>query len=167
MFPGGIGDSDRYHDFFTRRQANVVADFVESGGHYLGICMGAYWAGHHYFDILDSVKCLQYIKRPGADVKRSYATVTSVNWLGLDADMYFYDGTAFVGDESKFQTVARYANGDPAAIIQGRIGLIGPHPESTASWYQGKYQYIKDHWHCNNHHYFLLDFVNRLRSKKG
>ena len=33
-------------------------------------------------------------------------------------------------DESKFQTIARYKNGDPMAIMQGNVGLIGCHPES-------------------------------------
>ena len=60
-FPGGIGDSDTYPNFFTRRRANRIAEFISSGGHYLGICMGAYWAGSRYFDILDSVEPTQYI----------------------------------------------------------------------------------------------------------
>ena len=164
VFPGGIGDSDKYYDLFTRRQANIIADFVDQGGHYLGVCMGAYWAGHHYFDLLDSVKCLQYIKQPDAEIKRSYGTVASINWSGYNVDMFFYDGTVFVGDGSKFETVATYANGEPAAIIQGRIGLIGPHPESEASWYQRPYQYIKDYWHHERHHHLLQDFVHKLFS---
>ena len=68
-FPGGIGDSDSYPNFFTRRRANKIAEFVSGGGHYLGICMGAYWAGSRYFDILDSVDAVQYIKQPNADIK--------------------------------------------------------------------------------------------------
>ena len=103
-FPGGIGDSDSYANFFTRRRANRIARFLESGGHYLGICMGAYWAGERYFDILDSVDPVQYIKRPNADVKRSYGTVASVTWNNQPEDMYFYDGCALIGDETKFKT---------------------------------------------------------------
>ena len=124
-FPGGIGDSDKYYDFFRRRVANMVADFVDDGGRYLGICMGAYWAGSHYFDILEDVDAVQYIKRPNADIRRSYSTVASVNWLGGSHSMFFYDGCSLIGDETKFDTIARYTNGDPMAIIQGRIGLIG------------------------------------------
>ena len=44
-FPGGIGDSDSYSNFFTRTRANRIAKFISEGGHYLGICMGAYWGG--------------------------------------------------------------------------------------------------------------------------
>jgi glutamine amidotransferase-like uncharacterized protein len=160
-FPGGIGDADKYYEFFKRRSANVIADFVESGGHYLGICMGAYWAGSNYFDILDHVDAVQYIKRPGADVRRSYSTVADVTWQGQEQKMFFYDGCALVGDESEFTTVARYANGDPMAIIQNRIGLIGCHPESQQYWYEQN-KYISQHWHKGQHHKLLLNFVNQL-----
>ena len=47
-FPGGIGDSDKYYELFHRRMANKIADWLNRGGRYLGICMGAYWAGKHY-----------------------------------------------------------------------------------------------------------------------
>jgi glutamine amidotransferase-like uncharacterized protein len=77
-FPGGIGDSDSFHDFFTRTKANTVASFLDNGGKYIGICMGAYWAGSRYFDILDRVDAIQYIKRPTADIKRSYGTVADI-----------------------------------------------------------------------------------------
>jgi hypothetical protein len=76
--------------------------------------------------------------------------------------MFFYDGCALIGDESKFTTVARYANGDPMAIIQGRVGIIGCHPESEESWYKTPYSYIKDHWHHGDHHKLLLGFVDKL-----
>ena len=62
-FPGGIGDVSTFDKLFRWRAANRIADFVDSGGKYLGICMGAYWAGPHYFDILGDVKVEQYIKR--------------------------------------------------------------------------------------------------------
>ena len=91
-FPGGIGDSDSCYKFFTRRTANRIAKFVEDGGFYLGICMGAYWADQWYFDLIDDVRAVQYIKRPNADVKRSYGTVATVDWKGKQEKMYFYDG---------------------------------------------------------------------------
>jgi len=161
-FPGGIGDSDSYDKFFRRRAENTIADFVSGGGRYLGICMGAYWAGSHYFDILDGVDAVQYIRRPFADIRRSYGTVAPVLWNGQAENMYFYDGCALIGDESKFTTVARYANGDPMAIIQKKIGLIGCHPESQLYWYQEPWQYINQYWHSGRHWNLLLDFADRL-----
>lgn len=167
-FPGGIGDADRYYDFFKRREGNIIADFVASGGRYLGICMGAYWAGRNYFDLLSGLEPVQYIKRPDATVRRSYATVTKVDWLNKPETMFFYDGCTYVGD-GRSQIIARYANDDPMAIIQGRVGLIGCHPESTEEWYTNpKYKYISKHWHKGDHHKLLLAFAKRLmRSRNG
>jgi glutamine amidotransferase-like uncharacterized protein len=161
-FPGGIGDSDSYPNFFTRRRANRIAEFISSGGHYLGICMGAYWAGERYFDILDGVDPVQYIKRPNADVKRSYGTVASVTWNEQKEDMYFYDGCALIGDETKFKTIAKYANGEPMAIIQGNIGLIGCHPEAPEYWFKKPWQYINKYYAGDRHQKLLLNFVNEL-----
>jgi glutamine amidotransferase-like uncharacterized protein len=164
-FPGGIGDADKYHEFFTRRKGNVIADFIAQGGHYLGICMGAYWAGSHYFDLLDGCDAVQYIKRPNTDIRRSYGTYAPIIWERKYYDMYFYDGCAIVGDRSKFKTVATYSNCDPMAIIQGRIGIIGCHPESQEFWYDKPY--LKDHWHNEQHHPLLLQFVDQLIGQKN
>lgn len=161
-FPGGIGDADKFYELFRRRYSNAIADFVDQGGYYLGICMGAYWAGSNYFDLLNDVDAVQYIKRPNTDIRRSYGTVAPVVWQGQAQKMFFYDGCALVGDESKFTTVARYANNDPMAIIQGRIGLIGCHPESQNDWYQETFPYIKQYWHYGIHHILLSNFVKQL-----
>jgi glutamine amidotransferase-like uncharacterized protein len=161
-FPGGIGDSDTYPNFFTRTRANRIANFISNGGCYLGICMGAYWAGSRYFDILNGVNPEQYIKRPNATIRRSYATVAEIEWNGSKEQMYFYDGCALIGDKDKFKTIAQYANGDPMAIIQGKIGLIGCHPEAPLHWYEKPWQYINKHWNGGRHHKLLLDFVNEL-----
>jgi len=158
-FPGGMGDSDAYKWLF-RLNGGRIQDYMARGGRYLGICMGAYWAGSEYFDILQDVDAVQYITRPGTDTKRPHAKAISVTWDGVPERMYFYDGCALAGDESQFETVARYANRDPMAIIQNKIGIIGCHPESRQFWYDKNY--LKPHWHHGSHHYLLLDFVNRL-----
>ncbi|NBP68365.1 MAG: hypothetical protein EBR30_03025 [Cytophagia bacterium] len=165
MFPGGIGDSHTHYNFFTRRQGNMLAEYVETGGKYIGICMGAYWAGPWYFDLLEGIDVVQYIKRPGTEIKRSYGTTANITWCDNEYslknyDMFFYDGCTFIGDENTFETVARYANGDPMAIVQGNIGLIGCHPESEQHWYDKRY--LKKHWHHREHHKLLKQFVNDL-----
>jgi len=159
--PGGIGDSESFERAF-KYNGNRVKQFIHRGGRYLVICMGAYWTGSHYFNILDGVDAVQYIKRPGADIRRSYSTTAQVLWDNSAEDMYFYDGCALVGDETKFTTVARYANGDPMAIIQNGIGIIGCHPESQEYWYQKPWQYINSKWHNGRHGRLLLDFADRL-----
>jgi len=164
-FPGGIGDADSYDKFFRRKTQNRIADYITDGGRYLGICMGAYWAGSHYFDILDGVEPVQYIKRPTSDIKRSYGTVAPVTWNNKNENMYFYDGCALMGNSDKFTTISTYANGDPMAIIQNRIGLIGCHLESQEYWYQTPHQYINKHWHQEKHHQLLLEFVDDLMQR--
>ena len=77
VFPGGFGNSDSY-DIILRNNAKLIIDFVKNGGRYLGICMGAYWAGKHYFNILNNVDSVQYIKRPNTDTKRPHAKAIDV-----------------------------------------------------------------------------------------
>ena len=169
VFPGGIGDSDSYHDFFTRTKANKIAAFLARGGRYIGICMGAYWAGSRYFDLLDGLDAVQYIKRETAEIRRSYGTVAQVKWNRHKPDqstelMFFYDGCTFVGD-GECELVATYLNNNPMAIIQGNLGLIGCHPESEEFWYDKPYQYINKYWHDCRHHTLLLNFVDKLMDR--
>ena len=159
-FPGGIGDSDSYYNLFRRKIANIIAEYVENGGRYLGICMGAYWAGEHYFDLIGNIRAVQYIKRPKTDIKRSYSTVARVNWQGTEHDMFFYDGCALVCPDYDVKVIATYSNGDPMAIMKNRIGLIGCHPEADEFWFDKPY--LKKHWHKYEHHNLLLKFVDEL-----
>jgi glutamine amidotransferase-like uncharacterized protein len=157
--PGGIGDSESFH-YLLRNSGDLIRQFVSEGGKYLGICMGAYWAGKHYLDVLDGVDAVQYIKQPGTDTRRPHAKAIDVVWNSAQDKMFFYDGCALVGDTTKFTTVATYANGDAMAIVQNNIGLIGCHPESEQFWYDG-YSWLKGK-HQDHHHRLLLEFVDNL-----
>lgn len=157
-FPGGIGDSDSFSNLFRYNQKKVK-EFVSRGGKYLGICMGAYWAGQNYFNLLDSVDAVQYITRPNTDTRRPHAKNIDITWMGKPEHMFFYDGCALVGNERKFTTLARYANGDPMAIVQDRIGLIGCHPESQAHWYES-YSWLKGKYHHGAHYKYLHELVD-------
>ena len=163
-FPGGFGDSDSY-DTILKNNKDVVVDFVTRGGKYLGICMGAYWAGKDYFNILDKVDAVQYIKRFDTCTRRPHAKNMPVMWRNQSCDMFFYDGCALVGDEnSPYETIATYSNGDNMAIIQNRIGLIGCHPESEKFWYDG-YSWLRGKYHNGTQHELLLNFVNELMQR--
>ena len=164
VFPGGIGDSDSY-DTVLKNNKDVVVDFVTKGGKYLGICMGAYWAGKDYFNILDKVDAVQYIRRPNACTRRPHAKNMPVVWRNQPCNMFFYDGCALGGgDMSPYETIATYSNGDNMAIIQNRIGLIGCHPESEQFWYDG-YSWLKGKYHNGTQHELLLNFVNELMQR--
>ena len=159
VVPGGIGDADTFKQLF-KNNGFWVQQFIASGGRYLGICMGAYWAGSHYLNVLDSVDAVQYLKRPGADTRRPHAKHISVTWRGQLNQMFWYDGCALVGDNTKFETVATYVNGDAMAIIQDRIGLIGCHLEADQFWYDG-YSWMHKHW-AGGHHAQLAEFADQL-----
>ncbi len=154
VFPGGDGEATAFRTVLKPNLADVRS-YMQRGGKYLGICMGAYWADAYYFNLLQKTRCVQYIKRPKADIRSSYGTVSPVNWMGKNHHMYFYDGPTFLG--GTFQTIASYANGDPMAIVQGSVGLIGCHLESQKHWYTKKV--MQPHWHRNEHHPMLWQFV--------
>lgn len=160
--PGGIGDSDSFN-YLMKINAQPIRNFVANGGKYLGICMGAYWADTHYLGLLNDVRAVQYLSRPNTDTRRPHAKFIATNWKGHDMNMYWYDGCALVGDESKFETIARYKNGDPMAIIQDNVGLIGAHPEAEKHWYDS-YSWMRKHWQGGQHE-LLLDFVNELNRR--
>ena len=167
VYPGGLGDADKgFRKSMTRDDHQRVRDYVASGGRYLGICMGAYWAGREYFDLLDNLDAVQYIKHPGAYRRRSYGTVTPVSWRGELVEPFFYDGCCFVGEGERVD-VAHYLGFHdrvPAAIIQGRVGAIGPHPESRESWYTDswRWSYMPEKWHGGRHHELLRGFAREL-----
>ena len=158
--PGGFGDADSFETLFKHNKSRVK-QFVQDGGRYLGICMGAYWAGSNYFDLLDGVDAVQYLSRPGTDTRRPHAKNIDITWLGQSEKMFWYDGCALVGDTEKFETVATYANGDAMAIIQDRIGLIGAHPESEQFWFDS-YSWMQGKYHGGTHHRLLLEFADAL-----
>ena len=159
--PGGFGDASSFDRLFSANQ-DSVKEFVRTGGKYLGICMGAYWAGSYYLDLLDSVDAVQYITQPNTDTRRPHAKNINIVWQGHPNRMFFYDGCALVGN-GQFQTIATYANGDAMAVIQNNIGLIGCHPESEQFWYDS-YTWMKGKYHNGQHHRLLLDFVNQLNT---
>jgi glutamine amidotransferase-like uncharacterized protein len=153
-FPGGMGDADDFDNIFSDYEIATLKNYLANGGTYLGICMGAYWAGKHYFDILGDTEPVQYITRPNADIITEYETIAKVKWFGKDYPMYFYDGCAFVGDLGENDVVATYANGDPMAIIKDNVGVIGCHPESEEWWHDSI-----GYWHSGKNHKLLLDFA--------
>jgi len=161
-FPGGFGDSDSY-DVMMKQNGKLIRDFVYNGGKYLGVCMGAYWADKDYFNLLQDIRVVQYIKQPNTDTKRPHAKAMKVTWKDAEYRMFFYDGASFNVD-GDCDIVSYYPNGDPMAIIQNNIGLIGCHPESQKHWYDS-YSWMKKHWHDNTQGHLLLDFVDELMEK--
>lgn len=172
VMPGGWGDSDQFDSSLLRTHSTIVRKYVASGGKYLGVCMGAYFAGHHYFNILaGDTKAAQYVRRKKSTVKHEKHDVVELNWEGEDKTVYFHDGAAFVPrkgfDEISGEIVATYTNGDAAALIQpyskGYVGVMGPHPEAPKWWFYSQTR-IKKRWRDCVHQGLFLSFTKKLLS---
>jgi hypothetical protein len=159
-FPGGMGDSDDFYEIFTAEHVQAVQDYVnKANGKYFGICMGAYWAGSAYFDVVEDLTIGQYIERPTADIDYDGPTVAEIDWGNYTTMMYFYDGCAILGESWDMDTFATYANGDPMAVIQGNVGVIGCHPEALSWWYaEGNL----DDYYDPKHAQLMCSFVKQL-----
>ena len=167
IFPGGLGDDASFYRIFADDRNKVVKDYIDNGGKYLGICMGAYWGDKDFFDLLTDARVEQYIKRPGTDTRRPHPKAIDIKWKEHEGKMYFYDGCCITGDESTFEVIARYkGNNDPMAIVQNRVGLIGCHPEADRYWYMSKRNpYMAKHWNHGFNKTLLREFVDYLITK--
>jgi len=136
-----------------------IQNFVNNGGRYVGICMGAYLADNSLpdypgYDILGKyVDTMNYITQPNAEVKDSKDYTIMVNWGPTGAaqrKVYFQNGPSFVlksacasdpACAAKVKPLGFYrngntagtANGDMASVMlpygNGTVVLLGPHPE--------------------------------------
>ena len=138
--PGGDDDLDgTWREL--RGAADAIRDWTRDGGRYLGFCMGAYLAGDDPgFGLLPG-STDQYITSPDASVHDERDTVVQVRWRDEPRHMYFQDGPIFLlDDDADFSVLATYDNDTLAAVVapygKGRVGVVGPHPEADASWYE-------------------------------
>jgi glutamine amidotransferase-like uncharacterized protein len=170
VIPGGLGDADQFDTSLLKKLSTDIKNYISTGGKYMGICAGGYFAGHHYLDILNqNTKAAQYVKRKKSTIKHENHDVVTVNWNREQRTVFFYDGAAFVPKKGYpaigGEIIATYLNGDPAAIIQsygkGKVGVMGPHPEAHKWWFYSQTR-IKNRWRDCIQHDLLLDFVERL-----
>jgi glutamine amidotransferase-like uncharacterized protein len=137
--PGG---GDDVKQAFTLLQADTPAirNFIRAGGRYLGVCMGAYLAGNPGFNLLSRYGHAgdtgEYV---GKDAKTPADTVLRIKWQGNWHPIYFQNGPYFDVSPKRVTVLARYTTGQIAMMTapygQGKIGVSGPHPEATPSWY--------------------------------
>jgi len=157
-FPGGMGDAADFYEIFNNGHIRTIKSYLRDGGKYFGICMGAYWAGPDYFNIVGDMSVEQYIERPNNEIGHEGPTVADITWLGQPDVMYFYDGCAMTGDS--MEVVATYANGDAMAVIKNGVGIIGCHPESQQWWFE--LDMIPHYLYNTKHKQLMSDFVKRL-----
>ncbi|WP_235686675.1 BPL-N domain-containing protein [Tomitella gaofuii] len=124
------------------RHRETVRGFVDAGGSYLGLCLGAYLAGATPgFGLLPG-DTDQYIRTRGAAVRDTHPHLVDVTWRGRPRSMYFQDGAEIIVDvphTAGHEVLGRYPNGAIAALAAdfgvGRVAVSGPHPEATRDWF--------------------------------
>lgn len=125
-----------------RRYRSLIVNWVRGGGHYLGLCLGAYLATDDPGFGLFPGEIWDYKASRGAEIRTENARVLAITWRGRRVPLYFQDGPLFAPRaNSGAQIIARYRNGRPAALTvkvgRGRLTLVGPHPEARRGWYSG------------------------------
>jgi glutamine amidotransferase-like uncharacterized protein len=116
-----------------------VHDAVYQGLNYLGVCAGAFLAGHfpRPYKGLNLTSGVQF--RFYDAVRRVHKTPVAITTAGGSTlDQYWEDGPQLTGWGA---VVAKYPDGTPA-IVQGMSGegwlvLTGVHPEAPESWRRG------------------------------
>lgn len=138
--PGGDLSVDAASDALAPAEERAIATYVREGGRYLGICQGAYLAGHDPgMGLLGEADTGQYIDLPGALVRTDADALVPVLVGGRRVQAYVQDGP-FVTPGVGTTVVARYADGpvDAATTTYGRgtVGVVGTHPEAPLRWYR-------------------------------
>jgi hypothetical protein len=142
--PGGDGDSyvTAYDEGFANDPGAKAAiqSFVNNGGRYIGICMGAWFTASDAFDLIPgSVE--DWPTTSGAEQTDATANVlVNINWKGTNRKMFYQGGPNMVVNSGVTTTVlGTFNNGKVATVIipygNGKLGLSGPHPEAQADWY--------------------------------
>ncbi|TQF68490.1 hypothetical protein FK531_15330 [Rhodococcus spelaei] len=130
----------------TRSYAPHLREWVSAGGNYLGFCLGGYLAANDPGYDLFPGRVRQYIATDGATIDDTADTIVAVRWRDRPRHMFFQDGAAFSVPGDDWAAVggtalARYPNDVVAAAVtpygSGRVGVVGPHPETDETWYRG------------------------------
>ena len=117
--------------------AKVHNAITNNGIHYLGICAGAFFAGHSgiydYLDFTPTGVWFNYYADKFKGIHKEPVEIKGAD--GTRLDQYWQDGPQLSGWG---QVVGKYPDGTPA-IVEGKSGsgwiiLCAVHPEATASW---------------------------------
>jgi glutamine amidotransferase-like uncharacterized protein len=136
VVPGGefiaIGDS------LTPGTTANVHDAVQGGSSYLGICAGAFLAGHASYNSfnLTSGARFGFYAAESRGIRRAAVAIAGVGAPPIEH--YWEDGPELTGWGA---VVGKYPDGTPA-IVEGPSGrgwviLTGVHPEAPESWRRG------------------------------
>jgi glutamine amidotransferase-like uncharacterized protein len=136
IIPGGnfiaIGDG------LTSTTTAKIHDAVWGGVNYMGICAGAFLAGHGPYTSLNLTSGVRFhfYADESRGIRKAAVKITGIGTPALEH--YWEDGPQLTGWGD---VVGRYPDGTPA-IVEGSCGkgwviLTGVHPEAPANWRRG------------------------------
>lgn len=117
-----------------------IKNAITSGLHYLGVCAGAFFAGHsgvyNYLDLTPSGVWFNFYADEFKGITKAALEITYPN--GSRLDQYWQNGPQLSGWGS---IVGKYPDGTPA-IVENKVGsgwviLCAVHPEATQAWRTG------------------------------
>jgi hypothetical protein len=139
--PGG-GDSVRQGmTALGPAAAAAIRSYVAAGGHYLGMCMGAYLAGENPgIGLLAPGDTGEYDHSRGASVTTAAQAVIPVIWGGTVSYQYAQDPPYIIPSGVRGEKVlARFTNHQVDALVRpyhrGAVGVVGTHPEADRTWF--------------------------------
>jgi glutamine amidotransferase-like uncharacterized protein len=136
IVPGGnfiaIGNN------LTPSTTSNIHNAVQGGLNYLGICGGAFLAGHASYNSLNLTSGVRFAfyADESRGIRKAAVAIAGVGTPALEH--YWEDGPQLTGWGA---VVGKYPDGTPA-IVEGTSGkgwviLSGVHPEAPASWRRG------------------------------
>ncbi|HEX9160778.1 MAG TPA: BPL-N domain-containing protein [Thermoanaerobaculia bacterium] len=136
IVPGGnflaIGNS------LTPSTTSNIHNAVQGGLNYLGICAGAFLAGHASYNSLNLTSGVRFgfYADENRGIRKAAVVIAGVGTPALEH--YWEDGPQLTGWGA---VVGKYPDGTPA-IVEGTSGkgwviLSGVHPEAPAHWRRG------------------------------
>jgi glutamine amidotransferase-like uncharacterized protein len=136
IVPGG-----NFVELGNSLDAETAARLRSAIGHglnYLGVCAGAFFAGHSPYNGLDLTEGVRFpfYAAENRGIRKTAVSISIPD--GPAVDHYWEDGPQLRGWG---EITARYPDGTPA-VVQGRFGqgwvvLSGVHPEAPESWRRG------------------------------
>jgi hypothetical protein len=139
--PGGDGSVRQGMTALGPASAAAIRSYVARGGHYLGICMGAYLAGSDPgMGLLAPGDTGEYDQTRGASVRTAAQGVIPVIWSGTVGYEYAQDPPYIIPSGVRGEKVlSRFTNHLVDALVRpyrrGALGVVGTHPEAGRTWF--------------------------------
>lgn len=138
---GGTEDNiDPFILSFTPDIVAAIKTYLQNGGHFLGICGGAYLASSGWEESYGFVPAVGLVDiETDSFLYDSRPIVLTVKWKNVARTIYYQYGPVFlVKDMTGVQVIALYSDNRIAVLSKsvgnGKVYLAGPHPEADASW---------------------------------